>query len=925
MELINNRYRIISLLKNRNDKSYVVEDLLNKGEKRILEIIDYEKNNNIISYFIDNFVEFKQIRHRNLLNSYEFGIIETINLKDTSVRPFFVTSEYNNSKTLLNLNSNLEFKEKIHIILDLMSVLDFVHFRGFVYKYLSPEHIYYSKETGLKILNISSIVEKVINLQYDKATENFIAPEVIMNLNPDDNNIKSDYFSMGMIMKYLLDKNDLNDEVGREILINIISNLTNYDVNGRNIPLRKHIDEIISAFNLDYKYDLKKERGSIYFKTKIIGRDNEIKRILNIDSNITCNTNSLLGLKIKGNIGSGKSRLLDEITYRLKMMGREVRRIDIIPNDIMGINNISNFLNQLTINSQREYLVKYKDNFSKLLPDLYDDSVPQYIDFDKINEKYRLFNRISNYLNDITKGDTVYLIIDGFENTNGIFISFIDYLLKYSKLNRVFFIIAFNEGLISNKILDRLNYWEEKNFLNGFALGNLSEENTGLLVKSILGISYVPKNFSQILYKASKGNPGYVDFIINDLFKREELYIANNGYWETKSNDYSSISFPSNFFDAIKSQLIKLEDDCLNILKVISIFNTILSKKVLLNMSEMDSMKLGRILDELINERIIAQHVVEWGYNYNFSSDELKRYIYWNLEDKEKLYLHKKASDILLKIYINRFNIIMDELVYHLVNSNNRNLALKLIIEEAEKIDNRYSLNSIVLWEKAYSIVKDDDIDNRLKILDILTDIFLLKGNSEKLNLYLNELFDLAINSNLIQFIINARNYRIELFFRTNQLVQLDKEIEALEKIARENNIAEAIICSSIAKSRTCLNKDNTTAIEKMMDEAIELSHKYGIKKYLGNVYLILGNMEYLRGNTESAKKQFIESKNYFEEGNNIYEIVKPINNLGVIYCDIYGDIDKGLSYYKQGLELASSYGFGQLETTFLNNIGELY
>ena len=135
MELINNRYRIMSLLDN---ESYLVEDLLNNSEKQILKIIDYEKNSNIISYFIENFVEFEQIRHKNLLKSYEFDTIETINLKNTSTRLFFTTSEVIDAKTLFEVSESLDFNEKLMIILDLMSVMDFIHFRGFVYKYLNP-------------------------------------------------------------------------------------------------------------------------------------------------------------------------------------------------------------------------------------------------------------------------------------------------------------------------------------------------------------------------------------------------------------------------------------------------------------------------------------------------------------------------------------------------------------------------------------------------------------------------------------------------------------------------------------------------------------------------------------------------------------------------------------------------------------------
>lgn len=935
MKLINNRYRIINMLKDSNEETYIVEDLRNKGERQILRIIDNEKNNNIVSYFTDNFVELEQIRHKNLLNSYKFDIIETINLKNASVKLYFTTSEFFEAETLNKVKSNLDFKQKLNIILDLMSVLDFLHFRGIVYKYLSPEHIFYTKDNSIKLLNLSSILEKILNSQFDKQSEYFIAPEVIMNLNNNVKNIRSDYYSMGMIMKYLLCGGNLDDgkckdfdikEEEKDVLLNIINDLTHKDVNQRNITLRKHIDNIINTFNLSYKYDLKEERNFIFLKTKVVGRDNEIKEVLKIDSDITNNTNIFHGLKINGYIGSGKTRFLNEIIHRLKMNGRQVHKIDIISNDAIGISNIANFLKQIISSAYNHSLDKYKDDFSKLLPDLSPDQASKHIDFGQINEKYRIFNRVSNFLNDITKEDVVYLVIDGFEKTNDIFISFIDYLMKHSKLNKVFFILAYNEGLFSDvKILDKLKSWEDENLITSLKLNNLSEESTGLLVKSILGISYVPKKFSSVLYKESKGNPGYIDFIINDLFNRGELYIASNGCWETKKDDYSEINFPMNYFDAIKNKLERFEDDYLSVLKIISIFNTILSKEVLQNMTDIEPTTLDKILDELITERIIEQHIAEWGYNYNIFSVELKRYIYWNLSDNEKLKLHKKAADTIFEIYGDRVNNIMDELVYHLVKSNNNDLALKLVFEEAEKIDNKYSLNAIVLWEKAYTIVRDDDIENRLKILYVLTDIFTLKGNDEKLNIYLNELYNLSIESKTLEYEIKARYYRVKTFLRTNKLDDLRIEIDALEKVSRENHMVEGIICSSISKGRMYLYTNNLEPIEEIMKDAIDLSLENGLYKYLGSIYMVLGNLEYLKGNSEGAIRLFTKSKKYFEEDNNVYEAVRPINNLGVIYSDLYGDFETGLSYYMEGLKIASNYGFSQLEALFLNNIAEVY
>lgn len=936
MRLINNRYRIDEIIKKGYyEDSYLIEDLWDNDNKQYMKILDKEKHSNIISYFIDNFLELYQIRHKNLLSSDHFGIIDTINLKKSNNMLYYLISEYTNWDTFDKAKLEINLQNRLYIILELMSVIDYLHFRGFAYKYLCPSNIYYTNDGDIKLLNISSLLEKTYNAFYDNSCADFIAPEVLMN--PATSNFKSDNYSLGMIMKYLLLENhlaenedykfkDAIDEAGKVCLIEIINNLICKDPNDRSIPIRSHIDNIISTFNMDYNYDLIAERDTLFFKTRTIGLDQELKEILEIDLDMQNNNNSYRGCILQGSFGSGKSKLLKEATFRLHMKGREIHKLEVVDNDTLGTVDIINQLKQITANTSSDILNRYIEDFSTLIPELINAPEMNYSNLNFNNDKYRIFNRICKYISEISRDRAVYLVIENLEKANAILLDFIDYLFNNINSNRFLLLMSYNDETIDPlNISDRLIKWSNNKLTHNIRINNLCFDDCSKLVKSILGISYIPNNFSNIIYRESKGNPSYIDFIIKDLYDRKELYLDNEGCWEVKDRNFTQITFPSNYSETIINQLSKYEGKYLDVIKAMSIYNTMLSKRMLLDIVGSDVFSLDQIIDDLLKNRIVVEKEVEWGYNYSLFSEELKRYVYVNLHENEKLELHQIAANTILDLYSNNIKLVLDELVFHLLKFNEIDLAIDVLAKEAGKLDNRNSSNAILLWDKAYSIIKDKNHKDKLKILDNLTDLYLLKGDTKKVDIYLNELTIVAEEDNNIEYIIKAKYYKAESLLNVNQLNDLNIVVESLELLSRNNNNVDGIILALLMKARMLFRTDDTEHILEVTNEALVLSNKYNIRKHLGSIHNINGIIYNIKGNTEESLKEYKKSINYYEESDKPYEVVKAINNIGSVYFESCGDFEMGLEYYEQALEISSKYGLINMKALLLNNIGEVY
>ena len=101
MKLINNDYRVLdTYVKSKKEEAYLVEKVNQSGRVYFLKIIEPHKSNSCIQDFIENFQEYENIRHRYLLNSYEFGLIKSLNLKPISGRLYYALSEYTDDYTL---------------------------------------------------------------------------------------------------------------------------------------------------------------------------------------------------------------------------------------------------------------------------------------------------------------------------------------------------------------------------------------------------------------------------------------------------------------------------------------------------------------------------------------------------------------------------------------------------------------------------------------------------------------------------------------------------------------------------------------------------------------------------------------------------------------------------------------------------------
>jgi len=95
MKLIDNRFKVNKLLKDNTYSSiYEAIDFWDSDRKFCLKIYNTEKQTKVIEYFINNFIDFSRIEHKNLLNNKHFSIIKALDGKKVNINQYYSTTEF---------------------------------------------------------------------------------------------------------------------------------------------------------------------------------------------------------------------------------------------------------------------------------------------------------------------------------------------------------------------------------------------------------------------------------------------------------------------------------------------------------------------------------------------------------------------------------------------------------------------------------------------------------------------------------------------------------------------------------------------------------------------------------------------------------------------------------------------------------------
>lgn len=947
MKMINGRYKIIEQTgKNRTYSVYKavdINDLTLNVNIYILNSLLIE--NNILNFCICKFEKLSNNFSKDSIRILDFGVVNKRNDNESDKEYFYVTEAVENYKTIQEYVENIEEEELIKVFVKICNI---AYNQNCSYYRILPfqvENLYISNSLEIKlkdeITNLLECNELGLSTDYYKV-HNHISYE-LDNRSETNSYIKSLLVILNTIALINKLKNTemvnyrkniesliYNDEKKYKALLgeklyNLIDkiniNLKNENYN-EITDLLKDINEI---YDTSYEYEENNNLEILNYNIPLIGREEEVK-ILNkhIDESYKYNKNVIL---LHGEIGIGKSRLIEHINYLLKnynkytsivLKGKKNKSHKILIEEI--IKNIIKYGDQGLLN-------KYKKELATISSENFDVNT-KVIGSQSRKEKLVSVIKLTTLLEEYFGNRNGVIIIDNIDKYDDFTFSIISYLLNRESItDKITFLLTYRDG-------DCLNNLAFTNFLGNIRnsvkynmhLRPLPEDKCLQMLKCILNVGNISEEFSGIFYKYSMGNPLFIESALKDLIRKKKIYADNKtGKWRRLENP--QIYMPTNMEEICKNQLKGIDGLAYKIIYNMAFFNMPTSIEILSEILEENIEVTNNVVGQLLDKGILYSSISDSGFVYSFYNKLLRNFVYQQVEEEKRIEVHNKIYKVLDKHFKKDKNTYIEEIIFHLEKLNLEDELIECYIFNEEKLKRLNSVKeAIKCCHKALNIItnsknQDRYINQEVDINIKLGDLY--KNASDRRNSikYLMNAEKLCLENNLLEKCCDVEEDIIWNYKETGDTANVDlyqdKMRELLDKLDyKVGELKYLKICISNEYRLENYNKAkelSTKGIALCDDEY--LNYKVGFSNSYCDALIGENRIDEA---LEKLKLILIECENH----NYIDASLRLYSSIGILYCDFIQDGEKAKFWFEKQFKISKINEKKASNVNSVTNIG---
>lgn len=946
LELINNRYQVIDKLgENNNITAYVVADLWNQHEHVQLNIFQSNVSSSLIDYFSAEFIQFAHLSCKHIIRDLYFNRVTHINNRRMETSLFYFVSEYMDDTTMLtNVIAELSTSEVIDVFVDLCRAIHYLHVKGHIFGSLSLDNAFINNEKKIAMLPSLSMVRIGNYLNFESTRQGYF-DDANMLQQKSKLSYKVELFDLGILLLQMVKGKELLEQPEKEVkgllalesdhgterakLLRIVQKLMTNDTEKQFANAQDVIHFINKSFNRNESALYVHELEKLNVHTKLIGQEHILNTVLSTYDQLLKYESTERVILLNGETGTGKTRLLEELEFILKLKGTRVYT----SYDLQSMHHDDDqmwltILRKLMMDSKREVLEKHESYLTEIFPELQEKTNDVIIRPNVTNRmKYRYVNRVTNFIRETVKGKPAFFLIDNIHLANSYTIRMLATILSRAKYENAFIIFTYNEqsDLKNDRFIPFIKGIKERREAKTLTMNDLTVEETAEMIKGILAIPYTPIVFSERIYQSSNGNPLFIIETLKDLFNNDTIYIdPKTGDWHIElpqSGEYDSLRIPTSIEQVLLSQIGGLNDLSRQLLNVMSIYNLRVKLSFLLHNVTATEKDAKVILHELVEKDILTITIEGGEVYYSFQNRLLKDVIY------EQMSYHEKRSHHLIVARV------LDE------QMNAKYLEHQIFHYEKAGVKEKVKLNSL---QRALQLRAKGDVNGTIQKLDKA--LINASNNIERVAFLIEigkhylEIDNIGL---AVEFLKRAKRFKeadaydlfyvqikinlAEIAINQSKLVKCDQYLmQVKERLKTYPCIESDLKVKRFEAVLMTFHGDMEKASELCTAIIAACQDDFPIIK--GNAYRQLAYI-YTYGKNKAYK-----AIDLYEKAIELHEmqgykkgIIYSLNNIGVIYSDHFGGLEIALTYFQQMANVASEVGNIAGEVLGQMNIGVIH
>lgn len=942
MDIINNRYRIVKKLSSQilNVEEFHAVDFWTQEKEVNLKIIPFSAvSGETLSFIKDEFITVKSIDDDIHIKNIGFASLYLSSfhsLPAESEEKFYIlTTEYlENYVTAADFIVSCSVRDILDITVSLFQALTYIRHMGIEYESFAINDIFIVKTgSGFKI-KIKDIITKKLENPF---SVNFVESP---NSEYTDKNIRivgsliisllagkqvGNNFSKALSeVKKKYKKRNLNKTEADifDCLCAVAKQAAESKKGKNNARLSSLLSDINSKLNLNYTIASGAAVKRITFAPRIVGREAYTKKILTSVKNMDLGHASKNVFIVKGPFGIGKTRFLQEITYRLSL-----EYANVYFNYHLNIEGTEHFwealLEKVFLQKRSEQDMSIKDAISKSIEYIHNQrqrfGMPQKYG----HLRFKAFNEGKNLFFKLMGGMPVFLIIDDLHLADDFILETILYLaVEITQKEKLCIVLSYDTTAVpvSSQFESFLKSIQLYKNIETFSFSNFSEKETTDMVKNILLLRYPPRYMGPILYKQSKGYPLFIIEIIKTLLINKLLFInEKDGMW-----------YLENFFDnekdvsrkiietALKNQLKLISRTENKLLLIMALFQNAVKIRYLYHLLPFSEDGIDKHIALLVNKAFITEVHIAGEIGYSITNKMLKDILYQDTDIKTKIAAHKAIIKILQKDERTDIN----EIIWHLEKTGDKKNAVKYCVQSAVgNIKNKKMHEAVLNYTKALSLIDETDTEARCNILLKISLLYSQLGLRTKENETLKAI------SEVIPHIENCRLLSLYYYQAANYEYVSEQIDIVFGYIVKLKTIYEKCKTKTAAihlYSINCMYYKLTRNIEELKKNSYEIINLCGNNAeyltYKCEALLFLGDAHYIERRYKECFKNYTEALRIARECNCTQYELTALCDIAILYSFNYANMDKAFRYMRVLINKARSTDMIMLEIFALLN-----
>jgi adenylate cyclase len=438
------------------------------------------------------------------------------------------------------------------------------------------------------------------------------------------------------------------------------------------------------------------------------------------------------------------------------------------------------------------------------------------------------------------------------------------------------------------------------------------------------------EEFRQKLYQHTGGHALFTVELMRSMQERGDLVQDEQGRWVVSpALDWQSL--PKRVEGVIEERIGRLGQELRQMLTVGSVQGEDFIAEVVARVQAADAGGLIRRLSTELERQhrlIIArgvQRLEQVGQRlslYRFQHNMFQKYLYNDLDEAERAYLHEDVGNALEELYGDQVDEIAVQLARHFEEAGVTKKARTYLEKAGRQAAVRFANEeAIAYFSRAFDQTPESEPNQRYSLLIAREQVYNLQGKRDL------QAQDLATLESLVNT-LESDHKRIELALRKANYAYTTSDYPAAITAAREAiSLSEAtqdIYGQAIGHyewgiSGTSSGDKETAHFQ--LEQAQTLSHKAGLWQVEASSLRGLGILNVNLGDYGRAKTYYEQSLFISREQGDRCGESETLKNLGVV-SDKQGDYAKAKNYYMQALPVFHETGDRRSEARLFGNLG---